>query len=373
MAVEIGTATGHVDLYNKLYTFLTSDSELVAEGQQWERVATVGTEPPWAAGGTSHADPEAAVMLKGPGLAGQDEVYVSMSLRTLAATQRGGFYIAGHFGVAPAVATFLGHINSSAPVGVPLRVNQAMKYWFVANGRRFAGVIEVGGGVYMSFYAGLYLPYATPAGNPYPMAIGGSMRGDRSFADTWVTDTNSYLGSFVDPWGIRPPAGLTPGSLSGSSLYVVSPDGLWNTFANAEGYDSDISSKNPADRNGYNGVHPFGSAALPRALAYANASGTTPPGSGGVYRYLRSCYLRAQRPMLGGGYLLTPLTLFASRYHAGVSPVPSGVWGVLQGFHQVAGFGNAAENTITVGGVDHLVSRIAHRQGNDCFFTMALE
>ena len=74
MAVEIGTATDHVDLFNKLYTFLTANADLVGAGQQWERITSVGQVPPFTASqGTSGAgdegDTTGAVMLKGPGLA----------------------------------------------------------------------------------------------------------------------------------------------------------------------------------------------------------------------------------------------------------------------------------------------------------------
>ena len=59
MAVEIGSATDHEDLFNKLYTFLTSHADLVNAGQQWERVASVGQVPPFSASqGTSGAGDE---------------------------------------------------------------------------------------------------------------------------------------------------------------------------------------------------------------------------------------------------------------------------------------------------------------------------
>lgn len=373
MAFEQGTATDHVDLYNKLYTFVTSHPDLVAANQQWERVTTVGSAPPFAWGVTTAPDAgdgsvddggfPADLMLKGRGLAGQDEVFVALRLVTRSGTQRAGFYVRGYFGVDESVNGFNGHINPSLAVGVPLWFNQAMSYWFVANGRRFGGVVNAGG-VYMSFYAGLYLPYATPAGNPYPLAIGGNMRGDRTFDDTWVSSTGNYFGSFVDPWS------GSSSTLSGSSLQVVGPEGGWNIFCNAGGYDSPVGTR--TNDTGYTGVHPFGSAVLPRSLAYASDRDVAPPGYGAAYRYLRACYLRAQTPLLGGGYLLTPLTLFASRYHTNLN-VPAGVWGILDGFHQVAGLGNTAENIVTVGGVDHLVAPITYRTENDCFFTMALE
>lgn len=365
MAVEIGTATDHVDLYNKLYNFLTANPDLVAANQQWERIPTVGTPPPWTTGGTAGSDPTAAVMLRGPGLAGQEEVFVSMALRTIMATRRAGFYLAGHFAVNPAVNTYLGHIQSSLNVGVPLWFDQPMGYWFVASGRRFMGVINCSG-VYMSFYAGLYLPYASPAGNPYPLAIGGSLP-QRDFDNTWVTTTDDFLGSFVDPWiG----SDLNSYGSDWTTLRVVGPGDGWVNIVNARGHDTSMPT--PSGTTFNTGVHPFGSAVYMSPFASNYARNETPPTRAGGYRYLRSCYLRAQQPLLGGGYLLTPLTIFASRRNAS-TPGPRGVWGVLDGIYHVSGHGNSAENIITVGGVDHLVSQIAFRNSPDCFFAMALE
>lgn len=367
MAFEQGTATDHVDLYNKLYTFLTSHPDLVSVGQQWERVPTVGLPPPWTEANPSSNTGHSSIhrhtdlMLKGPGLAGQDEIFVSMRLAYLSSIDRAGIYIRGHSGVDPGQDSYSAHVNTSRHVMVPLW-SQSAGYWFVANGRRFVAVIKRGTR-YFSFYAGLYLPYALPSGNPYPIMVGGSSP-DVSIEDVGVDSIGAWVGMFADPWRTN--------TSRGSQLQVMGPEGTWSTFLNGADYDSASIPGVSAYRT--NGVHPFGSALFPRALSMFGSSsgGGTPPGWGRGYRYLRNAFILAQRPLLGGGYLLTPLTLLSSNFHT-PDTVPSGVWGIMDGVFFVPGQGNTSENIVQVAGVDHLVVQNVYRVRNDCYFALALE
>src|SRR5690606_16442348 len=155
-------------------------------------VTTVGTAPPWTEANPSSSTEKDSgytttdLMLKGPGLAGQDEIYVSMRLAYTSSNDRSGVYIRGHSGVDVGEPSYSGHVNTSRSVGVPLW-SQNIAYWFVANGRRFAGILKLGT-VYETFYAGLYLPYATPSGNPYPLMVGGAFR-DVTIADVGPATT----------------------------------------------------------------------------------------------------------------------------------------------------------------------------------------
>ena len=246
MAVEIGTATDHVDLFNKLYTFLTANADLVGAGQQWERITSVGQVPPFTASqGTSGAgdegDTTGAVMLKGPGLAGADEVYVSLRLYDNTALDRQMLFLRGHNGVVGGNTAYGNHVNSSSRKGVPLW-RQPIAYWFVASGRRFYAAMKLGT-VYESMYAGLYLPYALPAGNPYPHMIGGTTGGDTSDAGQETTGDDHR--AFVDPWE------RSPGSLT-----ALTPAGSWVNVR----HDNSIGSSDYA-------IHPFYASAVVRELS----------------------------------------------------------------------------------------------------------
>lgn len=353
MAVVSGTATDAVDLYNKLYGFLTAHPDLVASGQAWERVTSVGLAPPLVADTDTAEDGiKGAVMLKGPGLAGQDEVLVSLYLYDNTALNRQMLYMHGHSGVNPNVARYDGHINTSGRKAVVLR-NQTMAYWFVASGRRFYGGIKLGT-VYESFYNGFYLPYALPqfdATNPYPLAVGGTTTS--STANVGQETTGSIHTAFFDPYS--------------NQLAALNPAGSWDDYDNGDSSEAYTTSAGGAR------IFPYNVAARPRGLTVHYPSELkAPPGYSQRFSYenydqLETFYVRSQTPLLGGGYLLTPLTL-----HSGKSAVP-GVFGILDGVFHVSGVDNGSENIIQVGGVDYLVIQNVYRTATNSFAALRLE
>lgn len=315
MAYETGTATDHVDMFNKLYTFLTSNSELVSLGQQWTEV--------WTAAGASYPfDLDASeVMLQGPGLAGVDEVLVSFKLYQYDQDDKHGILLRGHAGLDPSSATYYEHIQSSVYHYLPCS-NDPMTYWLVASGRRFILVVK-NSTVYDACYGGLFLPYASPEGYPYPMAIGGASR----TTVRWSDDTTNHRGSFVDPY--RDSSGS-----SGETLSILAPAGGWVDFSN---YSYSTSTDKAV-------VYPYNY----------------------VQHYIAD-FTERQQELLGvGGYLLTPCTLCV--YEQNVY----GTMGLLDGVFHVPGYGNAAENIVTVDGVDHLVVQNAFRTGFADYWALRL-
>lgn len=157
MALATGTASNYQDLLARLITFLTTDSNLVAALQNWTVVRTVT-----AGGENDH-------LIRGPGYAGTDNIY----LRILSANAGGnyGFTLHGFVSYNSLVANS-GQPGISPPVGMALW-NSSIPYWFVADGRRFIIIAKVST-YYMTMHGGFYLPYATPAAAPYPMFIAGS-------------------------------------------------------------------------------------------------------------------------------------------------------------------------------------------------------
>jgi len=321
VATEIGTATDHYDLYNKLYDFLTANTELVAANQQWTEV--------W-----SHADRVNPVvepgtpsqfMLKAPGLAGNDNVYISFSLHDDQTADVQGFYMRAHDAPLDSSTVWDNHINTSPYVYTPMFSNQ-MPYWFVANGRRFVAVWKCST-IYEACSAGLFLPFSTPAGYPYPVYIGGSSETTIRFSEDRYTHTH-----FVDPGPRGKTADdATSNSTGGRSLVARSPSGTWPRFDN--------------------GQNTWGACTYP----YASADITS------------SNFLHKSRELLGGGYLLTPITLTMNLGY------DRGAMGALEGVYHVAGWAQAAENILTVGGVDHLVVQNAYRTDLEAYWALALQ
>ncbi|MGH8037003.1 MAG: hypothetical protein ACREPD_04605, partial [Stenotrophomonas sp.] len=87
MAWKTGTAANHRDLLQQLRDFLTADAALVAAGQQWAVVGGV------ASGALAAND---FVSLKGRGLAGADEIFVSLQAYTVASSNYYNLALRGH-------------------------------------------------------------------------------------------------------------------------------------------------------------------------------------------------------------------------------------------------------------------------------------
>ena len=146
MAVKIGMATSHSDLLLKLETFLTTNSELVATNQQWESLKD-NTAQPYSLSTTP--DNNGYLLhrfFKGKGLGGQDSIIVPMVLRqnvtsnyyTLSA------YPARAYDRTKAVDMQFVSTNGYNTYPACMSIWQTtMKYWFIANGRRFIIIAKV--------------------------------------------------------------------------------------------------------------------------------------------------------------------------------------------------------------------------------------
>lgn len=361
MAYETGTATDHVDLFNKLYTFLTSNSALVTASQQWSRVTTVGNTPPLAAGTPAdNAGVTGAVMLKGPGLSGTDEVFVSMYLYDNTANNRQMIHLMGHDGVLSDNDTYQNHVNSSSRKGF-LVWNQSMTYWFVANGRRFYGVVKCGT-TYESFYCGFYLPFASPVNQPYPLMIGGTT--GKSTDDVSLSTATADHRAYPDPGDT---GGVNANEIDFTSLAIKAPGGDWLDLSNCR--NTTVAGNNTNQRRQHltfpynsitNTLSPTDSQSFPGATS-TNES----------WQQLNNVFLNSQKPLLDGTYLLTPVMMLSSDLQENTDPV--GIWGVMDGIFHVSGYNNSAENIVQLSGVDHLVVQNVNRTSMNSYFAMALE
>ncbi|HLP67779.1 MAG TPA: hypothetical protein VK181_09695 [Rhizobium sp.] len=331
MAYEIGTATDHADLWDKLISFLTTNEELVYDNQQWE----VAWEAP-----TGAANPT-DIVLKGPGLADADQIFVGLRRIDNVPNDASEIRMVGMTGVIPTADTYDTHVNTTPrPVRTFLRANP-MNYWFVANGRRFMAVIKVSS-VYEALYGGFFLPYGDPITYSYPLFIGGSAGfGGNNAAVDWRSTAGDHANFPLSGYDSNS-QGYEP------SAWALSPSGDWLRCAGT-------------GNGGTNGVNDANIYLAPRffGTGFQISEGIT--GSNYGYEEMKRRVIEA----LGGGYCLTPITL--------VQQNPSDqTYGVLDGVYHAPGRGNSAENIITVDGLDHLVVQNTFRTSLGDFWAMQI-
>lgn len=249
------------------------------------------------------------VSVRGPGLAEADQIFVNM--RTVSSNQADLYNI----GIRYATGFDATKMSDSQP-GDPQKTtwmllwNQSIKYWFIANGRRFIVLAKVST-TYASMYGGFILPYGLPSEIPYPIVSGASCAVNVRWSDQ--TENHSSF------WN---PAGYSQSDIT--SLYMRRTDGGVDAFKNIQ-YSGD----------------PF--------------SWTYP------YRY-RLDY----RTSPGDSYALEPVVLYSSTNGGNV-------WGELDGVFAISGFNNASENTQVINGKTYLVVQSGYRTRANDYAAILLE
>lgn len=302
MAVEIGMATSHSDLLLKLETFLTTNSELVAANQQWESLQD-NTATPYS---LNTAPDNNGYLLhrffKGKGLDGQDSIIVPMVLRQNVASN---YYTLSAYPARTNDRTkVVGQqfVSSNGYDTYPACISiwqTYMKYWFIANGRRFIIIAKVANR-YVSMYCGLFLPSGTDTEYSYPLYIGGNHGTDTT---PYTYDATSNQRSFFNPQ-------TNESTSPRSSAYLILPAG---ELACGDNYDGIVFSSNI--------THQFR-----------------------TYPYNNNHYLTKT---IDGQYLLLPIDIVQSH------PVMQHL-GWLDGVFYVSGFENSPENIVQVAGVDYI-------------------
>lgn len=349
MAVKIGEAANHLAFWDILLDFLQNDPALVAANQNWD-VA-------W-----QHAsNPE--IVLRGPGLSGDDQVLVGLRRRDDALTfGESVIDITGMTGIIPSAVGFNEHVGN-LPVPPLFFLDQnPMQYWIVANGRRFVVVLRISN-VYQACYGGLFLPYANPAAYPMPLFVGG-VRG--SVAGSSAANVDSWRWGVTDRYShfVYPRNYVTTGANGyGSSAFMMEPSAGWRECSISVGDDTGQSL--PLTR--------MGPRNFPNRMAgeIAGPAGSSPnSGSGYAGRMGYEAIRGRLTAGLNGEFALTPITLNSGSYSGLEAPV---TYGILDGCFSVPGIGNVAENIISSGGVDHLVVGNVQRNTVDEYWALALE
>lgn len=192
--------------------------------------------------------------------------------------------------------------------------NQTIKYWLAVNGQRVLLGMKVGTPVYEMAYAGKFLPYATPGQYPYPVAVAGTL-GPGMPATRYSDTSNGHT------FGVR-------GQWTSASDPNNSPNGALR------------------DLNGnWDGFRTYPWTFLSQQAA--------PPfrDTGGNYQAI-------------GATLMTGAAAFPN--------VTGNVWGEFDGVRFISGFNNMTENTLTIGGVEHVVLQDVFRTGTGDMFLLEM-
>lgn len=298
-------------LFTALVNQLTTNATLVGLGQQWSNV--------WTAPGGS-ANPS-AVVLRGPGASGTDNIYVGMQKVSVPGEGRYEIQFCGMTGVNAGANVLSDHINTSPLVRLFSDV-VAQTYWLVASGRRFFIQTKIST-VYSQAYCGFILPYALPASYPYPLFVGGSAADHVAAPVDWRSTAVQHT-NFLQPYQDDSPA-------VASNAFLIRPDGTWNGFT---GVGETAIGTNDAQMCF---IHPWSYGSDFDLVVAANAD--SPTG-----REL----LTIMNPCLGGTFPLFPTTIMTTN--------PSySVYGAFDDVYATSGIGNSAENVITLGGEQYLV------------------
>lgn len=212
MAYQTGTVTGLYDLLTELRDFLTTDSTLVSLNQNWVVEKETDTAPYTRFTGITSTyynqmEDFHDLYLRGPGLAGQDQIYVNIC--TMESSFHGfrNWALVGATDFDGALA-FENQANAGLIGGYPpvaIMSNAEIQYWMVANGRRFIMVYEIEGD-FFCLHCGFILPYGKPSEYPYPLLVAGQ---SEDFKDTTATSgvRNFYRSSDNYSGLIRRPSG----------------------------------------------------------------------------------------------------------------------------------------------------------------------
>lgn len=262
-----------------------------------------------------------AYCLKGRGLSGTEEIFLNLRLHQNIPSD--WFTLAGQISTGyDASASVFNQPNGYLSY-TPLW-DDAMTYWFIANGQRVIVVAKVSTVYEMSYY-GKYLPYALPGQYPYPVISSGPTASvSRRWSD--VTPNHRTL--------------QAPGH--GSALLAVGNQ--WVQIQDR--YDS--------------------SGDTTRSVSTAGYAHLTPVAEQVYTPYTYTNQFLSKNP--DGTYNLFPYVIFSLNAVGG-----SQVFGELDGVLWVTGNSNSSETIITVAGQDHLVVQNAFRTGDKDYCAVELK
>jgi len=198
-------------------------------------------------------------------------------------------------------------------------INTSIPYRFYANGNRVIVLAKVSS-VYVCAYLGFLASYMAPGSFPYPLVVGGS----QAFSSEPTANDAQWRWSNASSNTANFPIPLSGGGSfdKQSSLRLRLSTGIWRGFN--------------LDQYGTIAGRTFPHSAIQGAVDW--------------------------RTNLDGSYTLMPVVL--------ADATPPNVYGELDGIYAVTGFGNAAENIITIGGVNYYVVQNVGRTDQASYFAI---
>ncbi len=306
-------ASGHDDLLTDFISFLSTDATLVSLGQEW----TILDD--------DVVDDERFVYLQGPGLAGNDEIYVGIRRYLDTTTNAYNWGLIGMTGYDSGL-DFNSQAGVSPETVLCLSNLDDMEYWAIASGRRFILIVKIGS-VYVSSYCGFILPYATPSEYPYPLFIGGT-----SYLESQLyTDVGIYTSAF---WKMGQSISDATHQ-SASQIRLVS--GVWLALT------QDVVSSLESEKIG-------------RIWPYFSTDGTTTDDGIADLDLIET-----------GVYPLLEVIIYTDTYDDG------NVYGSLDGVFHIPGTEISSEDTLTVNGDTYLLIQNCEDSGRNDFAALLLE
>lgn len=329
MPYETGNATSissqtHVDLLNKLRTFLTATLPVGSRWVEQRYISTYGSEE---------------LILRGVGTSGSDYIYIGLKTYAIESGQGNyGLILNGFTGYNPLLSFYEqpGAMQiSDTLISLPLKNSDTIKYWFIANSRRVIIIAQVGSRWHQA-YLGFGIPYGLPSQWPYPLIIGGSGSVRNSGSNVGIpvegTTSSSAIHAFWKPINVSD--GLNGLTLNVGNLAVKSPDGSYRRpYLSVSGNASSLGS----------GTWPYVESI--RDTVY-----------GGIIN---------MRPVLGtNNYTLNPIMI--------VEGTPANTWGEFDGIRHVTGFNLDSTHTVVVGSDTWLCINNVYREDNDAMAAFKL-
>jgi hypothetical protein len=138
------------------------------------------------------------LILTGPGTAGDDEILTAIQTVQSAGDDFYNWRIAGMTAYSDVDLQYMPGRTKGRLPRLLLWQNK-IKYWIVANGRRFVLSTKVST-TYPPCYLGFALPYGLPTQFPYPMVVGGAACPDTTAAYNRYSSTHASNRGFANPY-----------------------------------------------------------------------------------------------------------------------------------------------------------------------------
>jgi len=138
------------------------------------------------------------LILMGPGTAGTDEIFTAIQTVQSAGDDYCNWRIAGMTSYSDVDLQYMPGLTKGRLPRLLMWQNK-IKYWLVANGRRFVLQAKISS-VYEPCYLGFGLPYGLPTQFPYPLVVGGAACPDTTVAYNRYSSTHASHRGFANPY-----------------------------------------------------------------------------------------------------------------------------------------------------------------------------